>query len=239
MTSRLLATLLVPLLATATAYAQAPGEWEATGAPGMTDPSAPVANPCTGAMPQINPLARRIAVGLSLRSMNVERDSEMDKEIEFHGAELDLRYRLTRRWEIFLAFGGGRQVLEGGGEQGDLATDSVTLGARFRFMPERKWNWFLSAGMGRTVIAHYQSTKEEREALSRPHGMFGIGLERRWRAFALQAEIRGMSIGPSEEAMVEPVRPTTGDASVPPVKTDARADELGGGVFTLGGSYYF
>jgi hypothetical protein len=161
-------------------------------------------------------------------------DAPEGTETDFHGAEIDVRYRLTRRWEITLAFGGGRQVIDEDGTQGDLATDSVTLGVRFRFMPERKWNWFLSAGMGRTIIAQHDSTKEEREALSRPHGVFGVGLERRWRAFALQAELRGMSIGPRDEMEVEPTRPggtggTTKPADVP----------MGGGLFTIGGSYYF
>jgi hypothetical protein len=201
----------------------------------MTDPATPVANPCSGAVPQINPLARRLAVGLSLRSMSVmPADAPEGSETDFHGAEVDVRYRITRRWEITLAFGGGRQVLDDGEAQGELATDSVTLGVRFRFMPERKWNWFLSAGLGRTIIAQHDSTKEEREALARPHGVLGVGLERRWRAFALQAEIRGISIGPRDEMEVEPARPGGGSGTTKPADVD-----LGGGVFTLGASYYF
>jgi hypothetical protein len=239
MTPRLLVLAAAPLLATATAHAQAPGAMEPTGAPGMTEPQV-TTNPCGMRYAQVNPMANRFAVGLSLGNMTVSsEDAPEGTETEFRGAELAIRYRLTRRWELMLAFAGGREYVEAADTEGDLATDSVTFGARFRFMPERKWNWFLTAGFGSTVIAHHESSKEERDALARPHAMFGIGIERRFRRFALQAELRGMSIGPREAMDVtQPVRPD-GREPVPPATTTTASDELASGSFTVGASYYF
>jgi hypothetical protein len=112
--------------------------------------------------------------------------------------------------------------------------DQVTLGLRFNFRPARRWNWYVMAGFGSTLIAPHDTPDELRDDLRRPHAVFGVGLERRWRQFALQAELRGIAVEETEEAMTLPAdgREWTTDPSMSNQK-------LSGGQFTLGASYYF
>ncbi|MBA3821406.1 MAG: hypothetical protein H0X17_21160 [Deltaproteobacteria bacterium] len=182
-------------------------------------------------------MARRWAIGVGLGGFAVAPAGAPDgAETEFRMAELAVRFRATRRFELFLAFSGGRQVLEND-EDGELATDLVTLGARFRFMPGQRWNWFLMAGFGSTLIAHHQTPAEQRDELRRPHTMLGVGLERRWDRFALQAEARMLSVGESET--MSTIEPDVGPGYDPGYGSAMATDELSGGQLTLGASIYF
>ena len=241
MTPRLLALSLVPaaLALPATANAQAPGETYYAQPPSQTAPApAPIVVATTGR----DPLAQRWAIGLQLGGMGISPDDAME-DTEFQTAELNVRFRATRRLEILLAFTGGRQTIEdayGDQQEGDLAMDMVTLGARFNFRPASRWNWYLMAGIGSTLIAHHETPEEIRDELRRPHGMFGIGIERRWTHFALQAELRGISVGePEDSDEVMPVRPDGSREPAPSVDFATTDDELGGGQFTIGASFYF
>ena len=254
MSPRLLVLALSPVLASATAYAQAPGE--VAPEPYYAQPPAetPAANPYT---PAVSPLARRWAIGLNLGGMGIHPESEDTayaeaNESTFQIAELAIRYRASRRIEIELSLGGGREVVETdyGDAEGDLAMGNLTVGVRYRFRPEHKWNWWLMAGLGGTIVAPHVSSEEERDALTRPHGTFGIGLERRFRRFALQAELRGVAMGEPkgyEDEQQSPDRPTTEPGMPTPDRPPASltasdaaySPELGGGVFTIGASYYF
>ena len=241
MTPRLLALSLVPaaLALPATANAQAPGETYYAQPPSETTPApAPVVVATTGR----DPLAQRWAIGLQFGGMGIAPDDAME-DTEFATAELNVRFRATRRLEILLAFTGGRQMIEdayGDQQEGDLALDMLTLGARFNFRPASRWNWYLMAGIGSTLIAHYETPEEVRDELRRPHGMFGIGIERRWTHFALQAELRGISVGEPEDGdEVMPVRPDGSREPAPDVDFATTNDELGGGQFTFGASFYF
>lgn len=243
MTTRLLALAVVPgfFAFGSTAYAQAPGETYYAQPPSETAPVAPV----VVAPSRRNPMAQRWAIGLQLGGMGVSAEDAPDdaEETEFHTAELNVRFRATRRLEIFLAFTGGRQSVEdmyGEETEGDLAMDMVTLGARFNFRPAHRWNWYLMAGIGSTLIAHHETPEEVRDDLRRPHAMFGIGLERRWTNFALQAELRGISVGEREEDDFEDMPVSDGaPRDNPEVDFATSNEELGGGQFTLGASFYF
>lgn len=246
MTPRLWALSLAPLLAASSAYAQAPGEIAPVApAPYYAPAPAPApADPCTSA-PSV--MARRWAIGLSVGSLGVTPEgASQDTETRFRIAELAVRYRATRRLELELAMSGGREVLEHDVE-GDLATGSVTLAMRYRFRPERRWSWWVMGGLGGSVVAPHHSSAAEREGATRPLGMLGVGVERRFRRFALQAELRGIGLGPREDAMGVtdvPDRPTSdgGPAPVPRLPAGAAttyAEELGGAMVTLGASYYF
>jgi hypothetical protein len=246
MTPRLWALSLAPLLAASSAYAQAPGD-VAPAAPGPYYAPAPSPAPADPSASGPSVMTRRWAIGLSIGSLGVTPDGAAeDIETRFRIAELAVRYRATRRLELELAMSGGREVLEDGVE-GNLATGSVTLAARYRFRPERRWSWWVMGGLGGTVIAPHQSSEAQREGATRPLGMLGIGIERRFRRFALQAELRGIGLGPREDAMGMadvPDRPTTdgGPTPVPRLPAGAAttyAEELGGGMFTLGASYHF
>ena len=183
MTPRLWALSIAPLLAASSAYAQAPGavssdsydappqqqyaappsSYDAPAPPSSYAPApapapAPAsANPCGGyaASPV---MARRWAIGLSLGRMGVAPEGAVEgSETRFNITELAVRYRATRRLELELALSGGRETLKDDTE-GDLATGSVTLALRYRFRPERRWNWYLMAGLGGSVVAPHEST---------------------------------------------------------------------------------
>ena len=240
MSPRLLVLALSPLLAT-TARAQAPGEVAVDPSYAHPPPAVVVASPH-----QVSPLAQRWAIGLSVGGMGIhpEGDDHDGDESSFRIAELALRFRASRRIDLELSLGGGREVVEGadGSEDGDLAMGSVTFAARYRFRPEHRWNWWLLAGLGGTIVAPHVSTEDERDAATRPHGTFGIGVEHRWRRFAIQAELRGVAMGPSNGSDDYAPAPPDDRPLPSPALTAGqatRAEELGGGVFTLGGSYYF
>lgn len=270
MTPRLWALSLAPLLAASSAYAQAPGEISPDSyyappqqqqyaappssyyAPAPAPPSsyapapapAPApASPCGYAASPV--MERRWAIGLSLGSLGVAPEGAAEgSEARFRITELAVRYRATRRLELELAMSGGRQVLADDVE-GDLATGSVTLALRYRFRPEQRWNWFVTGGFGGTIVAPHTSTELERDNATRPLGLLGIGIERRFRRLALQAELRAVGLGPRADATGDgpivvdgggPSRPT---ARLPASAATVYADELSGGALTLGASYYF
>jgi hypothetical protein len=239
--SRWLGLALVPAFATA-AYAQAPGETTPV-APTPATPAV-VADPCGDC---IDPMANRFAVGLNVGGMSVTADQDdTQTPTDFRTGELSIRYRATPHFELELLLSGGRQVLDTG-EDGDLAMGGGTLAARYRFRAERAWNWWLMGGLGMTVIEHQQSTQAERDAAQRGHVAFGVGLERRFSHLALHAELRFVGMSPRSDmsdpnTAPPPVSPDTGAMQPPPVApaSDVRtAQDLSGGQFTLGASYYF
>lgn len=246
MTLRLRALSLAPLLAAGSAYAQAPGEVAPEPAPPSSYAPAPApasAHPCTYSSAPV--MARRWAIGLSVGHLGVAPDGAPEgAEARFRVTELAVRYRATRRLELELAMSGGREMVEDDTE-GELATGSVTLAMRYRFRPEQRWSWWVMGGLGGTVVAPHQSSEAERDGATRPLGMVGIGIERRFRRFALQAELRGIGLGPREDAVEGVPVADGGDAPTMPVPrlpasaAATYADELGGGMATLGASFYF
>ena len=277
MMPRLWALSLAPIFAASTAYAQAPGEVD-PGAPQQQQyaqpPQRQYAQPPQYAPPQYAPapapaaapapvgwqcgygasavpvMARRWAIGLSFGGMGVAPDGAPEgTEAQFRVGEISLRYRASRRIELALALSGGRQVLEDDVE-GDLATGTVMLALRYRFMPEHRWNWFVTGGLGGTVVAPHTSDADQREAAQRPLGMLGVGLERRFRRFALQAELRMVGLGQRNDATGDvPVAVDGGAAPtmpgvlpvprLPASSAAVYAETLNGGMATLGASYYF
>jgi opacity protein-like surface antigen len=241
-----LGLVLVPLFASATAFAQAPGEV------GPEEPPAPPSaspvvtqNPCGGGG-HIAVMQRRFAVGVNVGGMNLTANDDVSQtETKFRTAELSIRYRATRHLELELLLSGGRQVLEDGTD-GQLAMGGGTLAARYRFRPGHAWNWWLMGGLGATVIERHDSTDDQRSTAQRGHFAYGIGLERRFDRFAIHAELRGLALGPREDqVMTQQVPPPSADpgrgAPLPPLQnSDLRtAGDLSGGQFTIGASLYF
>jgi opacity protein-like surface antigen len=221
-----LAAALVPIL-TSTAFAQAPGEVAPTYA---QPPSAPV---LIAPHAPIDPMARRLAIGVNFGGYTVEQpDTEsLEPSTDFSTAELSIRYRISPHVELEALLSGGRQQLEDGSE-GELAMGAVTINARYRFRAEQHWNWWLSAGIGGTLIERQVSTEEERSDATRAHLALGIGLEHRWRQFAIHADARVLAIGQREDE----------DDLVLQMEfaRDIRtAEELTAGQVTLGASLYF
>lgn len=237
-----LGLVAVPLLVSSAAYAQAPGEVVPT-APPPAAPEPVVVNPCSG--PAV--MGHRISVGINFGGLSVAPPDDDAGEATFNTAEFAIRYRATPRLELELLLSGGRQTLEDD-TLGDLAMGGGTLSARYRFRPGHRWDWWLSAGIGATVIERHQSTEEERDAAQRGHMAFGIGLERRWNRFAIHAEARMMALGQRSDATdmnTAPPLPVPEDGAPMPLpppapRDDVRtADELSAGTFTVGASFFF
>ena len=224
------------ILASATAYAQAPGETP------MAPPPAPEANPC-GCTAQIPVMANRWAVGLSVGSLSIAPKDTPDNKTEFAIGELSIRYRATLHLELELALAGGQQKLQDG-TQGDLEVNTGLLGLRYRFAAERKWNWWVGAGIGGISVTPTGATDQERKDAQRPMGALSIGLERRWSQFALHAELRGFGVGQRQQdaappPQTMPVAVGSGTTMQPPPPPPPSSPDLSGGMLTLGASYYF
>src|ERR1044071_9204555 len=131
------------LLGATTTHAQAPGE-VAVQPVVMVPESACVACGCSRAE---TVMARRWAVGLSLGSMTLAPDGQPDDKTAFALGELALRFRATRHLELELAVGGGRERTDDD-QDGELAVSTAMLAARWRFLPEHAWNFYVMAGLG-------------------------------------------------------------------------------------------
>jgi hypothetical protein len=214
-------------------------------APGMVPAGAPVvpengcAIPCENCRESV--MANRWAIGLSVGSMSLAPKSSPDDKTAFAVGELALRFRATPHLELELTAGGGREQTSDG-MQGDLEVNTAVIAARWRFRPEAAWNWFVMGGIGGASITRHDATKQERSDATQPLGMLGIGLERRFRHFALQAELRGVGLGtskkdaPADPPVAQPPATVMTTTAAPPATADI---ERSGGSLTIGLSYYF
>jgi hypothetical protein len=230
------------------AHAQAPGEVApqviivpVVVAPGAA-PVAPVASPMAPMTPAAAPvairaresvMANRWSIGLSVGSMSLAPESAPDNETQFTVGELALRFRATPRFELELSAGGGTEQTADN-QQGDLDVTAFALAARFRFRPEAAWNWFLMAGVGGAAVTRHDATDQEREDAVQSLGMLGVGIERRFRHVALQAEARAIGMGDDRRDADR----MQGVAEMPVVGPGAEQTRAGGSL-TLGLSYYF
>jgi hypothetical protein len=253
-----LAFSFAPLFAAPLAHAQALGEVVAqpvVAAPSAPSaPSAPVANPGLARGPVIQDngcampcescrelvMANRWAVGLSVGSMSLAPEGTPDDKTAFAVGELALRFRATPHLELLLSAGGGREQTSGG-MQGDLEVNTAAIAARWRFRPEAAWNWFVMGGIGGASVTRHDATQQERHDATQPLGMLGVGIERRFHHFALQAELRGVGLGasrkdaPADPPVAQP-RPAVMTTTTPPTTADITRS---GGSLTIGLSYYF
>jgi hypothetical protein len=230
------------VLSTTAAFAQAPGDYEEgdLAPPGMAPE---VASP-EPAPPPVR--QQRWSIGLNLGSLGVAPHTQPENKTEFAVGQLALRYRPWRHLEIELALGGGQQKLDDGTD-GELEVSTSVLALRYRFSPQRRWNWWLMAGMGSFAVTNQWASDAEKEAAVQSTLQFGVGLERRFRHFALQVEIRAVGVAPNEEDMTYDTYPTGGANTMSteptkdpyPTTTTTTADGWKGGQTTIGASYYF
>jgi hypothetical protein len=189
-------------------------------------------------------MANRWSIGLSLGSMSLAPESQPDNKTDFGVGELALRFRATPHLELELSAGGGREQLADN-QQGDREVNVAALSARYRFRPEAAWNWFVMGGIGGASVTRHDATKQERDDATHPLGMLGIGIERRFRHLALQAEARAIGIGDKDRndpPMTGPA-PATAPAAMATTTSSptpaAPSQKQSGGALTIGLSYYF
>lgn len=228
MRSRSLPALLL-LAATSTAAAQAPGEVAVV-------PVAPAYPPTYAPalyVPEVAPMRDRISIGLSVGGLSLSSGGS-DDTLDFSVAELALRYRVTPRFELELTTFGGRQTIydeySETSSDGELATGSLAVGARYRFRPDRRVGWWVMGAIGGVVVAPHDAGEDEVSDSTRGMAMIGLGGEWRFaRHWGLQSELRLVSVGSStdDELVWDDDTRTTA------------ADGTGGATFTLGANFYF
>jgi opacity protein-like surface antigen len=183
-------------------------------------------------------MANRWAIGLSAGGMGLASEGS-DNTTDFTVGELALRFRVTRHLELELAAGGGRERTADR-RDGDLEVAAAMVAARWRFNPEGRWNLFATGGIGGAAIVRHDATDEERSDATHPMVMAGLGIERRFRHFAVQAEARVIAIGARDVEMDDSAAEFAPAAmSTPTVSTTSDDKTLGGGSLSIGLSYYF
>jgi hypothetical protein len=228
------------------------GYADATGAPGNITPVvvAPVAqNPCGGGY-RCNAsyhelMQHRWAVGLNVGGLTTSRESNPDDKTNWSVGSIDIRFRVMPHLELVTELGGGSEKLMDGSE-GDRSISMVSLGVRYRMLPTHKFNLWLSGALGVTTVASSSATDQERQDAQRPLGSLGVGMEYRFRHFALQAELKAIGTGPTkaeqdakDTPLAEPVKDGMTGAIPPNVNPTVTTDRFAGGVFTIGASWYF
>jgi hypothetical protein len=152
-----------------------------------------------------------------MTSFAIENRDNPDAEPDhMGGGGLQIRYRFARRWEAELGVD-GLSHHEHDGDDGSIGRDeregpelvSTSLAALYHFRPERRWDWYLLAGIGSIAPPDDDDGDQVRGAFH-----LGIGIERRWRRFGLGAELRAVGIAP-----VEDDRGTVGGDTAPPGNT--------------------
>lgn len=221
MLARLAALVAGPLFVASLANAQAPGEVPVQAPPEM----APAVPPAPSVMDN------RWAIGLSIGSLGLAPEHTENDNTAFAVGELALRLRATPHFELELAAGGGRDRHDG--MDGDLEVSMVALSARYRFLPEAAWNWYAMAGIGGASVTARDASDDVREDATHPMIQLGLGVERRFAHFALQAEGRIVGIGARDD-----------DRDAMPVDLEDQTtvdprQRLSGGSLTIGASYYF
>jgi hypothetical protein len=210
--------------------------------PGYAPPPPAVACACSGcvrALPEArreSVMDNRWAIGLSVGGMGLAQNNSHDPT-NFSLGELALRFRVTRHLELELSGGGGRERTADD-QDGDLEISQAALAARWRFTPEARWNLFAMGGIGGASIVRHDASDQERSDATHPLVMAGVGLERRFRHFALQAEARLIVIGMRDTQMDVVERAST-DQPTTDVSTTASDKALAGGSASIGLSYYF
>jgi hypothetical protein len=190
-----------------TAYAQAPGEYVAAPAvgPGYHDV-----------------MADRWSVGFGIGSVGLHAPDASPSSYAI--GEFAFRFRLAPHFELETTLGGGNQSDNNGATSVGLAT----LGARYIFQPRADWNVWIVGAIG--ALSVRSDPNDASTQVDRGMAEAGMGIERRFAHFALQAEFRAIAAGAPKQT----------DASA---RTDAMqpaaSDTLAGAELSVGASWYF
>lgn len=196
--------VLVVVMVAGTAHAQAPGEVQPLPAP---------------AQPSV--MDRRWSVGLSFGALGLGPDRDGADDVSFGMVELAARFRIRSFVDVGLSLHGG------GAAEGDLTAAGIYLDGRYRFRAERPWNLWALLSLGVASVAAEDQTDEAKRG--RGSLRIGVGVERRFRLWALHAELRLVHVGENKD--FEPTAITPND--------EMAKSKLNGGSLTIGGSFYF
>jgi hypothetical protein len=226
----LLAALFLPALSSVASAQGAPGDC----ADCYVVAPVPIAPP----PPEVD-LSRRIGVGLHVSSLAIANREDPDADpTQLGGGGLQVRYRITPRWELELGLSTFREHDE---EHMPIGPEmhAATLGALFHMRPGKRWDWYLVGALGGLHEGDRRDGDDD-DARGRAMAQLGIGIEHRWRRLGVGLEVRAVGIAPEEQDdVVRPARTsgTGGATTTPPVEADERGDT--GAQVTLGATYYF
>jgi hypothetical protein len=207
---RIAVALFVCLVGTATAYAQAPGEYVIAAPP---------------AVGYHDVMADRWSVGFGIGSVSLH--APQTDPTGYGIGELALRFRLTPHVELESTFGAG--------DSSDKSTSVglATLGVRYIFQPRADWNVWVMGALG-VLDVTMDPQASSSTPIERSMAQLGMGIERRFAHFALQAEARAIGAS-APKAANDAARADATSTMTPAMATDT----LSGGELTLGASYYF
>ena len=161
-----------------------------------------------------------ISGDFGFRAYKTQRQQD-NLEVSTGVIDLTARYRVARAIEV------GLQLGVGGSEE--LAAGSLLIEGRYRFRAERRWNIYTGLAIGATGISRKEGASEA-EKKGRGTLLVSAGVERRWRSWALFAELRVGGVGANRE-LATPVAP---DAAY-----SFSRYSLSAGGWTIGGTFYF
>lgn len=180
---------------------------------------------------------QRFGAGLQLTSISLGPKHDPARRAEFVGGGVQLRYRMSARWELEGAIDGGREKLDDG-SRGSTHLSRVTASAIFRLRPDHRWDVYALAGVGGTAARAESMSPHDSSRFS--HVALGVGVERRCRHIGIAVELRMIGMRRTRGADVAPpdVRPSS--MAVIPPESDAAMDEgVVGGQVSLVANYYF
>ncbi len=157
-------------------------------APGMTPPQPPPSDV----------MAKQWAVALELAAESISPDGGAN--VGFGVAELAGRYRLRPEIEL------GPSLVLGGGDNGVMSTWALYADIRYRMFAERAWNMLLLGSIG--AVAVYGKTSPDIEHRARPSLRSGVGVERRFGMFAIEADLKVFLVGQNSDVPLDPVGST-------------------------------
>ena len=210
---RLALALVVAM--TSVAHAQAPGEVPAAPSPNAPAPGAP-----TPGAPAPSAMDRRWAVALSLSGEGMTPDGGSSTGLGV--LELAGRYRVADKIELGLA------IDAGGGGSGKLTTGGLYADLRYSLMPGQPWNVLFLGSLGAASV--YGKNAADVDRKGRGSVRIGAGIERRFGAWAIEGDLRVVSIAENRDVPV--VYPTTTEFLV------ARYG-VSGAALTLAGTFYW
>jgi hypothetical protein len=235
-------TLVLSLAAVPVAVATASAQ-PAGAAPGACETCYSPAPVAAAPAPEVD-TSRRWGVGLRMTSFAIANRADPEGEPDqLGGGGLQIRYRFARRWEAELGFDGLSHHHDDDGatraENEGPELVSTSLAALYHFRPERRWDWYVLAGIGSIAPPDEDDGAQVRGAFH-----LGIGIERRWRKIGIGAELRAVGIAPVDG---DEAAPATGTARVADPSTTTPAppaegrDEEGdsAGQFSIRATYYF